>query len=115
MVDAFGLCLLLDLQVLLKEDDLIRPKIVCLLSYLGLLVLLDRLDRLGHRALLRAVRLSVHSRNQEYLVRRGRLDRLGLQVLQDHLVREVHLAFQLVDASVGRQGLRGRLVLRVRL
>ena len=60
----------LDLQVLLKEDDLIRrpwSKIVCLLSYLGLLVLQDRLDRLGHRAHLRAVRLSVHSRNQEHL------------------------------------------------
>ena len=90
-------------------------KIVCLLSYLGLLVLQGRLDRLGHRALLRAVRLSVHSRNQEHLGLRVRLDRLGLQVLQDHLVRGVHLAFQLGDASVGRQGLQGRLVLRVRL
>ena len=59
-----------DLQVLLKEDDLIRQRLsknICLLSYLGLLVLQDRLDRLGHRAHLRAVRLSVHSHNQEQL------------------------------------------------
>ena len=50
-----------------------------------------------------------------YLVRRDRLVRLGLLVLQVHRVLRVHLVFQLVDASLGRQGLRVRLVLRVHL
>jgi hypothetical protein len=59
--------------------------------------------------------IDIHEIHEDYLVRRGRLDRLGLQVLQDHLVRGVHLAFQLVDASLGRQGLLVRLVLRVHL
>ena len=58
----------LGLRVLLKEDELMRRpcKIICF-SYLGLLVLQVRLDRLDRRARLRAVRLSVHFRNREQL------------------------------------------------
>jgi hypothetical protein len=72
------------LQVLLKEDDSMRE--YNLLSYLGLLVLLDRRVRLGRRVHLRAVRSLVRSRSQEQMVRRVLRVRLGLQVLQDRQV-----------------------------
>jgi hypothetical protein len=73
------------LQVLLKEDDSMR-EYNYLLSYLGLLVLLDRRVRLGRRVHLRAVRSLVRSRSQEQMVRRVLRVRLGLQVLQDRQV-----------------------------
>ena len=53
--------------------------------------------------------------HEDYLYRRGLLDRLGLLVLQVHLVLRVHLALQLVHAFVGRLVLQVRLVLRVHL